>query len=53
MFSTGGIYWNAVYIACVYNTIVFLKPESTNIRLTSIPVNFFLNCEIGKFSKIK
>ena len=53
MFSTGGIYWNVAYIACVYNTTVFLKSNSTNIRLTSIPVNFFLNSKIGKFSRIK
>jgi len=52
-FSIGGIYWNAANIACVHNTIIFLKSDSTNIRLTSIPVYFFLNSKIGKFSKIK
>ena len=53
MFSTGGIYWNAVYIACVYNISVFLKHDSTNIRLTPITVYFFLNSKIEKFFKIK
>jgi len=35
-FNIGGIYWNAAYIACVHNTTVFLRPDSTNIRLTLI-----------------
>ena len=51
-FSTDGIYWNTAYIACVHNTTVFLRSDSTNIRLTSITVYFFLNSKIGKFSKI-
>ena len=51
-FSTDGIYWNTAYIACVHNTTVFLRFDSTNIRLTSITIYFFLNSKIGKFSKI-
>jgi len=53
LFSIGDIYWDAAYIAYVHNTIEFLRPNSTNIKLTSILVYFFLNSKIGKFSKIK
>ena len=51
LFSIGDIYWDAAYIAYVHNTIEFLRPDSTNIKLTSILVYFFSILKLENFPK--